>query len=168
AALDAGKLRVLPGELPKWAPELLKAIPPEHLPVEYGGTAPALPRLPQPSTAGAAPAGRPAGGTSPLAGTRALPGAPEPCSAGTASKRGSGSSGRGNENGAPAGSGMLRPLLSLANGEGMRRGRTSYTIGGVDAIALLLILWALHRESPRLGEAAVLGLAVALLARECV
>lgn len=24
AALDAGKLRVLPGELPKWAPELLK------------------------------------------------------------------------------------------------------------------------------------------------
>lgn len=63
---------------------------------------------------------------------------------------------------------MLRPLLSLANGGGARRGCTSYTIGGVDAIALLLILWALHRESPRLGEAAVLGLAVALLARECV
>lgn len=38
----------------------------------------------------------------------------------------------------------------------------------MDAIALLLILWALHRESPRLGETAILGLAVALLARECV
>ncbi|CBN79393.1 conserved unknown protein [Ectocarpus siliculosus] len=170
AALEAGKLRVLPGELPKWAPELLKAIPPEHLPVEYGGTAPALPRwpvLPQPSTADAAPVGRPAGATSPLAGIRAVPGAPDPCSAGTGAKRGSGSPDRGNGNRATAGSGVLQPLLSLANG-GARPGRTSYTIGGVDAIALLLILWALHRESPRLGETAMLGLAVALLARECV
>ncbi|CAN0148017.1 unnamed protein product, partial [Ectocarpus sp. 12 AP-2014] len=147
-----------------------QAVPPEHLPVEYGGTAPALPRwpvLPQPSTADAAPAGRTAGATSPLAGIRAVPGAPDPCSAGTGAKRGSGSPGRGNEIRATAGSGVLQPLLSLANG-GSRPGRTSYTIGGVDAIALLLILWALQRESPRLGETAILGLAVALLARECV
>ncbi|CAM9961696.1 unnamed protein product, partial [Scytosiphon promiscuus] len=40
-AVDAGRLRILSGELPKWAPELRKTISPENLPVEYGGTAPA-------------------------------------------------------------------------------------------------------------------------------
>jgi len=150
----------------------VQAVSPEQLPVEYGGTAPALPRVP------AAP--RPNGGGSAGGAT-----------AGNSSEGGRSSSGAGSHaRGAGAGrnklgsGGLLHAFLFLWNGgggDGSDRGggpggggakpfgkRTSYEIAGSHAIALALTLWALHRESPLLGEYALLVLAVVLLAREWV
>lgn len=49
-----------------------------------------------------------------------------------------------------------------------RGGRTSFDIGGLHAIALLLTLWALHRKSSAAGESAVWALIVILAAREWI
>lgn len=156
--------------------------------MEYGGTAQALPRLPVALVGGSArwethSAGVAGTGNSTPSG-RHLPGA-----GGAGSKAGGSEAaalnkptsrkakgGRGGE--------LLHAILFLVNGGGGNGGagagvgagadrrpfgtRTSYEIGGPHAIALLLTLWALHRESPRLGESALLALAIALLARECV
>ena len=157
-----------------------QAISPEHLPVEYGGTAQALPRLPVAVAGGSAgsdtqSAGVAGAGDSTSSG-RSLPGGGDTGSGARGSKSSALNKPRSGK--IVGGGGLLHAILFLVNGGGGNSGggadrrpfgsRTSYEIGGSHAIALLLTLWALHRECPRLGESALLALAAALLAREFV
>ncbi|CAM9437959.1 unnamed protein product, partial [Discosporangium mesarthrocarpum] len=175
--VDAGRLRVLQGDLPQWAPELLKVVSPEQLPVEYGGTGPSLPLHSHPledshplEQVNTDMPMDPQGGTARSnhgASTRrgqvgeewrrsgAMNHAP-----GAAVGRG-GSPGRG-EKGSGMGRGRRR------DGGAGRPGKTPYTIsGGALACACLALLMLLHHDAD-IAVAVLWALTLALVAREWV
>lgn len=151
--------------------------------MEYGGTAPALPRPPPPVTGSRDGVSSSTAASLAAATATAVAAAEAAAVAAAAADRASvsasnGAGNRGASGGAPSsnrtkglpgkGGGTGR---SLGDGGRLARlcaGRTSYEIGGPLAIALVLALWALLRESPRLGHSALLVLAAVLLAREWV
>ena len=128
-----------------------QAIAPESLPVDFGGTAPAL---------------------HPTGGNRDTPPSTPPANdqrktfrddfGGTAPVLHPSSGNRDTPPSTPLANDQRETVLSRL----LAGGNTFYEVRGLHAVALLLVLWALHRQSARAGEAAILALAVALFIRE--